>query len=151
MEFQRRSWLIQRCCWIVMAGVVVAALAGLFGAGKLSQAISASKTFSVGYEPFAQYTAPTKLVLRIEELSSKNPIRIHIDQAYAKNLKFEHILPWPENIKAGDHSVVFSFSTEGSGPMYVTFHVAPEKIGHLRASVGLEGSEAVTFSQFIYP
>jgi hypothetical protein len=134
-----------------MVAIVAAALAGFFGAGGLSEVTSPSKTFTVGYEPFAQYTTPTKLVLQIGELSGKGQIRIHINQSYAKNLKFEQILPWPENIKSGDESVVFSFSTAGAGPLYITFHVAPEKIGPLRASIGPEGFEPVTFSQFIYP
>ena len=37
LNFQRRSWAMQRFAWVVLALFILAALLGLFGPGPLSQ------------------------------------------------------------------------------------------------------------------
>src|SRR5262249_33260243 len=67
MEFQRRSWLVQRTSWIIMALVLVAALAGLFFHGPLSHttARNADGSVAVEYERFAHKTTVTHFIIRI--------------------------------------------------------------------------------------
>lgn len=43
IDFQRRSWAVQRVGWGVMALVALAALLGLFGPGPINNAITGSK------------------------------------------------------------------------------------------------------------
>ena len=38
LTFQRRSWIVQRVGWVMLALLILAALGGLFGPGPLSRA-----------------------------------------------------------------------------------------------------------------
>src|SRR3954469_24544334 len=67
MRFQQRSWRVERASWIVIALLLVAALAGLFFHGPLSQTIAKSPdgSLAVEYERFAHKTAVTHFIIRV--------------------------------------------------------------------------------------
>ena len=60
LDFQRSSWKVQRVAWIVMLGISVSALLGLFGEGPLSNAHVGSEQsgLQIDYERFVRQESP---------------------------------------------------------------------------------------------
>ncbi|HWP56946.1 MAG TPA: hypothetical protein VNL14_03545 [Candidatus Acidoferrales bacterium] len=151
ITFQRRFWIVERCFWVLLTGVVVLALGGFFGAASPTYAVAPAGRFRVAYERFTRYAAPTKLVCEFSDKSAGGELRIRINDAYAKAFKFEQIFPWPASLTKSGDDWVFSFSGDSRSPMRVTFYVKPEKIGALQARVAIDEAGTLTFRQFVYP
>ena len=152
MDFQRREWRVQQFGWAAMLLFLVAAVAGLFGAGPISSATAGEEgsTIWVDYERFGRRGAPARL--RVHAVPASQEFKLLIDRGYLEALKIESISPEPHSAEASGSWVVYTFrvAESGAGPTAVTFELQPDHIGRLQGRISAEG-QTREFTQFIYP
>ncbi len=155
IDYQRRAWRVQRVGWVVWAGVLVAAMAGLFGHGPLSAAHvqSASGAFAVAYARLARHSDPMLLQIRLAPgAAPQGEARIWLDRTYLAGAEVQSIFPEPERVEAGPDRMTYVFTVDQPDhPTTIAFHVTYEGMGATPVRVGLDGGEAVQFTQFVYP
>lgn len=157
LSFQRRSWRVQRVAWFIMAGIVAAALLGLFGKGPLSSATVSTpdRTMQVRYERFGRLDSPliTNVRLARGTADADGRVRLWISRAYLGRVAGDGISPIPESTQTAADRVVFVFRlTDPAQPVDATFYLNTEKVGPLTGQFGLVDRKPVlTIRQFIYP
>jgi hypothetical protein len=157
LEFQRRSWVLQRVGWVVMGLVVLAALLGLFGGtGSLGGAKAGSEdaVMSVSYERFLRFMKPTTLQIRLSpEAGTEGEVTVWLDREYLEGMQVQQVTPQPDSAEAGPDRLTYVFKVDDpNGPTAVTFDLLPQqKIGPLKGRAGIDDGEPVNFSQFVYP
>jgi hypothetical protein len=155
LDYQHRSWAVQRVGWVVMGLVALAALLGLFGSGPLSNATTGdeSKPLWLEYERFARLQAPTRLRIHLRPSNGGDgKVRVLLNRDYLNGVQIQQVTPQPESVEAGLKQLTYVFQvTEPNQPTAVTFHLQTQQIGLLSGQVGLFGEQPLRFSQFIYP
>ena len=155
LKQQRRLWIMERIGWTIMATVVVAALAGVFGSGPLSHATAGQpgSALRVDYDRFARHEAPGEMRAHIDAKQAQgNKLRIWISRGYLDEVEIERTVPQADSSQLDNNRVIYIFSvTETSNPAEVSFHVRPKGYGKTAGSIGVVGGPEVQFSQFIYP
>jgi hypothetical protein len=155
IEFQDRSWKIQRIGWVGVALILLAALVGLAGEGPLSRATAGNEAtgFQVEYSRFVRHGAPVQLkVLVAEEAAAVDEVRIALDREYVNGLNLDSIVPEPDRVEAMPDWFVYVFQVHpGTRPITVTFNLTHQGVGLRSVRVALGDSEPVAFDQFVYP
>lgn len=155
LEFQRRSWVVQRTGWVLMALTTLAALLGLLGRGPLSRTTvgAESESLSVEYNRFGRFQSPTTLRLNLgSDAARKSLVRVWLDRDYLENVQIQQITPEPQRVEAGSERLIYVFQlSELNQRTAVTFYLQLEHIGFLPGQVGLVEGQTLNFNQFIYP
>ena len=155
IEHQRLEWKIERVCWVVMALVVFAALAGLLGHGPLSRAEAGERgsALRAEYHRFERYQGPTAIRLHLGPgLGGGGQVRLWVARSFVENIELHHIDPEPLVVEAAGDRFVYVFRvTEAGRPTSVTYHYEPNRYGRMPVSLGIEGGPELAFRQFIYP
>lgn len=148
--FQRRMWVIERIGWTAFALIIVAALTGFCGPGPLSSATKASGEVQVSFDRFVRLQSPAviELVLPVQG----ETVRLQVSRAFLDEMSIEQVTPDPESVDADSefHTYVFT-PAEGATSIRATFAGRPEKVGRIKARFEIEGGDAVSFTQFVYP
>lgn len=155
MEFQRRSWIVQRVGWLVFALVILLAALGLFGDGPLSDAQAGQEegVLWLEYQRFERFQHEFRIKAHAnEDTTTHGEIMIQLDRHYLENIEVNNISPAPDSeIKDADW-ITYVFKTNGgSSPFTAYFYVTPQKAGPLSGRFRLQNGDPVGFSQFIYP
>jgi hypothetical protein len=159
LEFQRRSWIVQRVGWAIMLALLVAGGLGLLGSGPLSaRTASIPGLMRVDYQRFGRYQTSESLTIELEpQATAGGVVRLGIDRHYLEGSKIESIVPPVERVEGlGDRLVhVFRMAQPGV-PLRVTLRRQPEQFGSIRGRIVLEGGSdvagrTISFQQFVYP
>lgn len=153
LEFQRRSWAVQRIGWIVMLVIVVAGLVGVFGNGPLSL-IAVSHPGSVQrveYQRFVRVSSPT--TLRFSAVPSHNGVvQLRLSQSYLGKVYLERITPEPAKVVAATDQLLLSFDTmEANQPITIVMHLKPQGMGLLRGQTRIGNEDPLSLTQLVYP
>ena len=155
LEFERRSWVVQRVGWALMAVVILAALGGVFGAGPLSstRAASSSGLVWIEYERFGRFKSPYTLRVHFDpQAIGKGSIRFWIDRAYLDEMRPERILPEPHKVEIAAQRLLYEFpAAAGAGPGVITFELKPNTFGRIEGRLGLDGGDELRFGHLVYP
>jgi hypothetical protein len=155
LTFQRRMWRVRPMGFAILWAILVAAVLGLFGGGLFSSARATDGTghLRVEYERFARFQSPLVLRFRMEPPAARErQVRVWIDRRYLEAIKIESLVPEPVRSEAAEDRIVFTFDlADADRPASGAIHFQAEKIGLLRARVGLEGKAAATFNQLVFP
>lgn len=153
LEFQRRDWTFERIGWIGILVLVVAALAGLFGQGPLSdtQRVTPDNSLRVEYDRFERRGAESKLTIFVRRDSAAgSAVSLWINDAFLKGIRLEQIDPQPvRQVSVGDRTL-FDIAVAGDSAR-LTFAFRPTEIGSRRLELGIMGREPLSLSQFVYP
>ena len=153
-EAQRRGWIADRIGWAVMAAVIIAALAGLFGNGflGLGEAQDAAGLLEVEYNRFGRNGADVTLTVQVSETAfTQGEIAVWLPNEYLDAVRIDDIRPAPDKSQAHADGLRFTFLTAG-GDLQAVFDLTGDKVGPVRGAVGLGGPQgAATFDQFFYP
>lgn len=150
--FQRRNWRVQRVAWIVMALILAAALAGVFGSGPLNHARKSAPggLFGVDYERFAHREGQMRLRVRYAaQAVHEDSVRIALDARYLEKIQVQHVEPQPQKVEIGADRYTYVFASKHS-PGAVTFELRFQDAGTAHAGLAIGGAR-VSFSQFVYP
>jgi hypothetical protein len=112
LRFQRVEWIVQRVSWVLWAGIIVAALAGLVGPGPLSntEASASDGLITVAYERFVHYHHPTTIDIMLGPSAEVgNPARVKLSQTLLDRLEVLRIEPEPESREVTSDGIVYSF------------------------------------------
>jgi hypothetical protein len=150
--FQQRDWRVQRVGWAVLAMILAAGLAGLFGSGPLSNAtVSAGDALRVQYERFVRHGGQTALTVRVASVEP-GPLQVTIGREYLAAFHVRQILPAPVRVQAGDSDLVYTFEGPGQpGPVELKFFMQPESLGSHAGRLSAGRGATVTLRQFTYP
>jgi hypothetical protein len=149
MDFQHREWTAQRFGWAMMALLLVAAIAGLFGAGPASNSSVERTGLRLEYERFVRLQKPTSLRFHFTG-DRPTPTTLSISREYLASVQVENITPQPEKVELDAGWLIYSFSTR-QHPGTATFHLQPEKFGMLFGEARLAEGEPISFRQLVYP
>lgn len=96
MDFQRKTWVVERAGWLGMLAIVALALLGLFSNGPLSSstAADASGLLQVDYDRFNRNGASTRIRLRVDRADQRE-VRIRFDARFMESFTFETVSPQP--------------------------------------------------------
>lgn len=155
MEFQERSWRVQRIGWVIMALLIVAALLGLFGVGPLGQATAGTEAdpLWVEYDRFSRLMKSTNLTIYVNPDAAQNgEIRLWISQNFLDHVEINHITPTEDSAEVMQEGVVYTFqAAETDEPITIMIQLRAAQAGLISGEIGLEGGESQEFTQFIYP
>jgi hypothetical protein len=155
LEFQQRSWVVQRIGWIVIALVIIAALSGLFGAGPLSQATVGNEgdALRLVYDRFERMDSPATLDIYLgPEVANEGQVRLWISRDYLKGASVQQVTPPPEQVEIGADRLIYTFRVaDAARPALVTFDLEMAQSGRLVGQMGLTDEAPLSFWQFVYP
>ena len=155
IAFERRCWRFQDAGAAAMGLFLAAALAGLFGAGALSDARleTADGGAVVEYQRFVRSRAPAELRFRPKPGQERDGfLTILIDAAYMSAFDIEKITPRPESEIAGSDGVRYRFAfAPGGEPATLSFEFRARGFGRSRGGIGVDGRPAAELRQVIYP
>lgn len=155
LDFQRRSWIVQRVGWGVIGVALIAAMLGVFGSGPLSYTSvrDPQGPLILRYSRLTRYQAPTTLELQIGHGAARaETVRVWFTTAYLRAVQLQHVTPQPERVEGGGERTTFVFRLSSPGQSAVVFfHFQPEQVGSLAGQVGVESNPPLSFSQFVYP
>lgn len=147
LELQQRGWVIQRVGWAVMALVLAAAAAGLFGGGPLSRAEAQAGALRVEYPRFARREAVTTLKVHLPP-AREGEAHLWLERAYLEKLRIARIEPPPARVLAGAQRITYAFAAEGGAA--VSIHLQFIDSGALAGTLG-SGAAALAVRHFVYP
>ena len=155
LDYQRRSWKVQRVGWVAMGLVALAALLGLFGSGPLSSATTGGKgdSLQLEYKRFGRFEASTRLRIHIQPgVEREGQVRVWLNRNYVEGVQIQKVIPEPERVEAEPDRLTYVFRTANlNQPTAVTFYLQTQQVGLLSGQVGLAQKQPLSFSQFIYP
>lgn len=156
MEFQRVSWRLQRVGWVVMLGITLAALIGVFGGGPLASAEAGDEKsgIRIAYQRFTRLNSRQTLDIEIAPAAtqSDSTVRIWLDREWIESNEITNITPEPEATELDAESIIYTFKVgRSSTPLRARFHVETRVIGSVHGRAGLVGGPSRAFRQFSYP
>ena len=153
LAFQQRDWKVQRIGWIAMLLMILAALTGAFGHGPLGRAEAGRVGgLRVQYERLTRHGSSSYLRIHLPAIQGPGEARVWLDRRYADGVRIESIVPEPESVELTPERVMYTFRLgPGAQAARITFDVTPMAMWSKTATLGLEGGEMLTFSQFVYP
>ena len=150
LEFQRRSWKVQRVAWIVMLLVVIGAILGVFGNGPLSNASAGdSDAFRVDYQRFVRLDSPEKISFNIGPRPDSS-VTLWLDREWLRNHNVNSIVPEPRETSVDRGRVLYEFMLGPSQPSKIEFDLETKGYGRIRGHAGLIGGPAISFGQLSY-
>jgi hypothetical protein len=155
IDFQKRSWSVQRVGWAMMLLIVAAALIGVFGDGPVSKAHTGdSNLLRIDYDRFVRLESPEKLTFNVgpAALAGDAPIELWIDQEWLSKHDVKAIVPEPSEARVTTGRLIYRFATQSTGsPLRIEFDLETKAMGRLTGKAGINGSSSVVFNQLAYP
>lgn len=141
---------------IAFAGLILfvaAAIAGAFGGGPISDAVTASAdgALRVEYQRFARRDALQVLDITVPTQPGAKEVELTLDSDYLRRVQITEIFPEPLEATA-QQSGRIRFATDGSGqPMKVRVHLRPHDFGSMTVSASVARHGEARFKQLVYP
>jgi hypothetical protein len=155
LEFQERSWRVQRIGWVIMAILLVAALLGFFGVGPLSRATAGSEDdpLWIEYPRFSRLLKSTTINVFVNPEAVQNGrIRLWISRDYLKNVEISHFTPTEDSAEITGNGNFYTFQTsDNRQPVTIVIHLRAAKAGFLSGEMRLGGGPSQKFTQLVYP
>lgn len=154
---QSIEWVVDRVGWIMMAVVLTAAVAGLWGNGPLSneQATSADGRLSVSYDRFVRNQGSTEIELQVSPDAVVNgAVSIGIDSEFLMANQIQSITPNPSSVTVDGRYDIYRFDVAPRAGLRAKFGLRPDP-DSLAASHTLQfrlaGSPPMQVRQVVYP
>ena len=155
LDFQRRSWKVQRVAWVLMALFVLVAVLGLLGGGgPLSSTTGGSEAdgLRIEYDRFLRQGKPSSFDIRAQAAEGENQLRLWIERSYLSSFQLEQIVPEPSQTETHSEQLIFTFDlTQPGDSIELNFELRPERVGSISGKVGIEDGPALEINHFIYP
>jgi hypothetical protein len=147
MSFQKRTWIVERLGWALMALLVLASVLGLIGTGPLSNTRKGDPArLQIEFERFTHANTPTRLRVR---LAVDGPFFLQLPVQYLRKTEVSEVLPEPETVAAQGELVTYSFAAE-RGSAEVIFDLKIRQWGSRKGFVQ-SAQGRVDFTQYVYP
>jgi len=150
MVFQRRTWIVQRVGWVILAVICLAALTGLFGDGILSNRTVEGAGFTVEYERFERATRLARFVFHFAP-SQNSERRLHLGRNFPDKFVIASIQPQPTRSVASAGGLELTFAGAPSVAGQVAVWARPHGYGSIAIEAHADDNPPSTFRVFIYP
>jgi hypothetical protein len=142
--FERRSWLVQRVAWLALSAVVIAALAGAFGRGPLSQkqVVSGDGSLVVHYDRAVRNNSPLRLEFQVDA-DADGTAFLWISRAYLDQFELCETEPRALMQTAEHERLVLRLSARGQAAK-VVLHLKPRRPGFASGDIGLGDPPSAT-------
>jgi hypothetical protein len=150
-HFQRRTWVIERIGWCVLAAIPLLALTGLFGGGGISERTVGNNRLTVQYERFERRTRLAHFVFQFApEASAEQSLRLN--RAFQENYEVTSIQPAPIGRRADTDGIKLSFATTPEAGHTIIILAHPHSYGFLSIEARANTAPAaVQLPVLIYP
>ena len=150
MRFQKTVWIIQRVSWILLIFVPLAALAGVFSHGPLSDrtAQASNQTWSLEYERFQRITVQSRFVIRIPGAQGEE-VRLHLSPSFQQFYDIQSMQPDAERGSA-DAEGLYLFFRANEGELTAVIWATPRRFGSVNLRAETEEG-VVDLPIFIWP
>lgn len=142
----------EKVAFALLVLFIVAAIAGLFGGGPLSEATATSDDgqMRVEYERFCRRVAQQTIDITLPTQPGVSKVELRIDPGYLRRVQITEIFPQP--LESVHHETgLLRFATDGSGqPMSVRVHLEAQRAGLQQSRLSV-GSHIVHIKQLVYP
>ena len=150
MAFQRRTWIVQRAGWFLLAAIAIAALLGLFGGGVLSKRTATGPGMSVAYERFERVTRLARFAFSFTAGTGAER-RLHFSRAFQESFEITSIQPAPSHSAAAADGLDLTFAAAPANTSQVVIWASPRSYGNVHISAHVDDNPALQFNIFIYP
>lgn len=156
LDFQEKSWKVQRIAWKVMLGIAVAGLLGVFGSGPLSSATTEATESGVAakYDRFIRAGAEHNLKMTITPaaMDGDSLLRVWMSSDWLAGNLILAITPQPKSETVMPDRSVYTFSVaEHASPIEVKFALESRLAGFRKWRGGVDGDATLSFTQLAYP
>jgi hypothetical protein len=154
LDFERRSWIVERGARWLMAVVLLAALAGFMGPGPLSRTTigEGDGPFTLEYSRVGRAGAPSTLRAHVGPVGQRGQVRLWLSSAYVRDVRIERVTPPPLLAEATSERLTYSFAVgETQRRTAISFSVNLERMGWHHGCIGLDHGPSLCFRQFIFP
>ncbi|MBE1876661.1 hypothetical protein [Myceligenerans pegani] len=152
-SFQRREWRWQHGGTVLLVLVVVAALAGLLGAGPLSwtERESADGVVTVAFDRVTHHESDDSMTLAFgPEAVSDGTVTVELAGTWPGGVDLQGISPQPVEQRAVPGGLVLVFAADGADRVETNLRFRAQEYGPLRGEITVAG-RSVSFSQFVLP
>jgi hypothetical protein len=154
LHYQQVTWAVERAGWAVMAVIVVAALAGLFGGSATrDEARDASDRLQVSYQHYQRHSDPTDIKLTVDT-RGQSLFEITVAASLASSFEIRTIVPQPIESQAHEGGLLLKFAAtpDGGAPAQITITGVPTGAGRVAGNIGLLGeTSGAPLDIFVYP
>jgi len=147
----RREWRLQHIGWALIAVLVLAGAAGLFGSGPLSWSTRSAGGTAISYERFIRRDAPFTLNISVPVPTGSTQAEFSLSGSYFENVRIESISPIPLQTVSASDVTRFVYSVEDPAtPLTVTVHGEATEVGVLNGELAA-GDARIPFQQLVWP
>jgi hypothetical protein len=155
--FQMKMWRIERTSWALMAAILLAAVAGLFGHGPTSQVklalhdpLHPGHAPTLQYERFGRAHSESWFIISNPRPLETPSVTVWLSGNYLSQVDVGHITPQPLSEELASGGVRYHFRLQ-DGPQAITFRFRSERAGSLTGSFRLNDGPPISFHQLLYP
>ncbi|MBM0106986.1 hypothetical protein JM946_19795 [Steroidobacter sp. S1-65] len=142
----------EKFAFALLVVFILAAIAGVFGDGPLSQSTAASGDgqMRVEYQRFCRRHAQQLLDITVPTQAGANSVELRVNAEYLRRVQITEIFPQP--LQSTVHQTgLLRFATDGSGgTLQIRMHLEAQHAGSQQARLSA-GTQTVDFKQFAYP
>jgi hypothetical protein len=151
IRFQNATWTVERVAWMLLALVPLAALAGVFSHGPLSEktAQAPNSALSLEYEHFQRVTVQSRFVIRIPSTDT-DEVQLRLSPSFQQTYDVQSMQPQPVRSSAGAGGLNLYFRAEEGGLAAVIW-ATPRQFGTVNLRAETDGGGAIEIPVFIYP
>ena len=153
-RFQKVFWIVERIAWVAMALISLAALAGLFAHGILSDKIVRlpNGALNVEYDHFQRMTVQSRFVIHIQPQPTEGQdIRLRLNPVFQQAYDIQSLQPQPARSSASAEGLDLFFHPPDQGELVVVIWATPQRFGHIELRAQTNNGGALDFPVFIYP
>lgn len=126
-RFQERLWTLQRVGWLLMLGLVCAALLGATGAGgSIAMGKTSGTGASVEYPRIARWQRTERVRISLRP-SVKSESRLLLGPGFLDSFSISSMTPQPKSTQARGDGVLLTFDRRPGAPGSLSIMVRPEK------------------------
>lgn len=153
LRLQYHEWHVERIGWFIIALLMAAALAGLFGHHPLARVSghTSDGRLSIQYDRFARYETNAELLVTLQpDADGSGIVRLWFDPHYLDSLKVLAVSPVPLRGEAREGGRAFVFQTDGSR-FTATLSLQFESIGLVHGNVWADEGKPLSLSHMVWP
>lgn len=159
LSLHRKMWVVQRIGWFAIAILIAGSLLGFFGlGGPYSQTEKKTVWGVLKYEKFLRWNGPVLIEIHPQNLASivsREGVTIWISMDFAREIKFDAILPSPDSTAIGKDRIEYKFlfsKSSGLESFPIVIRGEAYEVGWHSGQIGIVGeSENFEIGQFVYP
>ncbi|MEJ8571471.1 hypothetical protein [Microbaculum marinum] len=137
-RLQKVFWRVERVSWILFLLAVLAAVAGLTGAGGyLSRQVLELGDAQVDLPRISRWQTAETMTLTIPGTEKRHVLRV--SNSFAEHFAIEQIVPEPRRSSVADGAIEFEFAAEGPGAHFIAFGLRPTRPGTASFDIAVDG------------